>query len=276
MQGQEVNVYNLWRKLVEEEEKIARSELAAVQVRRLIMENFLCLFTNRYFYVFLNRSSKKKSRKMPKPSAKPNSLRQRAPSRCCHYRRRNYNTLYQRSVIKFDDYLNLNALYYLTLFSQLDRTKRIYFCEETEFEDVRDKTKSAEDRSKGRKKDLKSLFQSKSALRKQAGLLSAKQEEGEIKSTGARNDYILNLASSNAHQDRYYKHDLQDTMRALEGDFYERIKSYFVNICKTKIQVLTTSAQGYNGLTEMGRAISRIYNYECYTKVYPSLGQHIK
>ncbi len=87
----------------------------------------------------------------------------------------------------------------------MDRTKRVYFCEETGFEDVRDKSKNAEDRSKGRKKDLKSLFVSKSALKKQAGLLSAKQEEADIKSTGARNDYILSLASTNAHQDRLEK-----------------------------------------------------------------------
>jgi hypothetical protein len=74
---------------------------------------------------------------------------------------------------------------------------------------VRDKAKTAEDKAKGRKTDLKSRFTSLSTLKKQAGLLSAKQDEMEIKSTGARNDYILNLASSNAHQERYYKHNLQ-------------------------------------------------------------------
>ena len=92
---------------------------------------------------------------------------------------------------------------------QLDRTKRIYFGEETEAEMVRDKAKSAEDKAKGRKKDMSSLFKSKAALKKQAGLLSAKEDELNIRSTGARNDYILNLSSSNAHQERYYKHDLQ-------------------------------------------------------------------
>ena len=55
---------------------------------------------------------------------------------------------------------------------QLDRTKRIYFGEETEAEAVRDKAKSAEDKARGRKKDMSSLFKSKAALKKQAGLLS--------------------------------------------------------------------------------------------------------
>ena len=75
--------------------------------------------------------------------------------------------------------------------------------------DVRDKAKDAEDRSKGRKKDIASLFQSSKTLRKKAGSLSVKQEELDIKSTGARNDYILSLASANAHQELYFKGDLQ-------------------------------------------------------------------
>ena len=75
--------------------------------------------------------------------------------------------------------------------------------------DVRDKAKDAEDRSKGRKKDIASLFQSNKTLRKKAGNLSVKQEELDIKSTGARNDYILSLASANAHQELYFKGDLQ-------------------------------------------------------------------
>ena len=91
----------------------------------------------------------------------------------------------------------------------MDRTKRIYFSEETEALDVKDKAKDAEEKAKGKKKDMKSLFQSKTSLKNKAGLLSAKEEEAEIKSTGARNDYILSLASANAHQSRFYKYDLQ-------------------------------------------------------------------
>ena len=56
---------------------------------------------------------------------------------------------------------------------------------------------------------MASFFQTTKALRKKAGNLSVKQEELDIKSTGARNDYILGLASANAHQEQYFKHDLQ-------------------------------------------------------------------
>ena len=98
-------------------------------------------------------------------------------------------------------------------FFQLDRTKRIYFDEESEAEDVRTKAKVAEERKAGKKKDVKSFFTSKTSLKKHAGLLSAKQDEVEIRSTGARNDYILALASANAYQDFYYKRDLSVSRR---------------------------------------------------------------
>ena len=52
---------------------------------------------------------------------------------------------------------------------QLDRTKRIYFGEETEAEAVRDKAKMADDKARGRKKDMSSIFKSKAALKKQGG-----------------------------------------------------------------------------------------------------------
>ena len=47
--------------------------------------------------------------------------------------------------------------------------------------DVQAKARDAEARTKGRKKDLRSLFQSKTTLRKQAGALSAKQDECDIR-----------------------------------------------------------------------------------------------
>jgi hypothetical protein len=58
----------------------------------------------------------------------------------------------------------------------------------------------AELKAKGKKRDVKSLFTSKSSLKKQAVKMSAKQDESDIKSTGARNDYLLSLVTANAHQ----------------------------------------------------------------------------
>ena len=74
--------------------------------------------------------------------------------------------------------------------------------------DVKEKAKDADEKARGKKKDVKSFFQSTSTLKRRAGILSVKQEEIDIRSTGARNDYILSLATANAHQHRYFKNDL--------------------------------------------------------------------
>ena len=65
---------------------------------------------------------------------------------------------------------------------QLDRTKRIYFNEESEALETKEKAKDADDIARGRKKDVKSFFQSKAKLKKAAGNLSVKQEEVDKKS----------------------------------------------------------------------------------------------
>ena len=78
----------------------------------------------------------------------------------------------------------------------------VYYTEESDSIDMTSKAAVADERAKGKKRDVISLFQSKSALKSKAGKLSAKQEESDIKSTGARNDYLLSLETANAHQDR--------------------------------------------------------------------------
>ena len=79
----------------------------------------------------------------------------------------------------------------------------LYYTEESDAIDMTSKAAVADERAKGKKRDVISLFQSKSALKSKAGKLSAKQEESDIKSTGARNDYLLSLETANAHQDRF-------------------------------------------------------------------------
>ena len=90
----------------------------------------------------------------------------------------------------------------------MDRTKRIYFSEESEALQTAQKAEKADDIAKGRQKDFMAFFKSKETLMKKAGSLSVKQDEIQIKSTGARNDYILALATANAHQHEYFKNDL--------------------------------------------------------------------
>lgn len=73
--------------------------------------------------------------------------------------------------------------------------------------ETKEKAQAADDIARGRKKDVKSFFLSHSKLKDKAGKLSVKQEEVDIRSTGARNDYILSVATANAHRGRYFEND---------------------------------------------------------------------
>ena len=68
--------------------------------------------------------------------------------------------------------------------AELDRTRFAYYTEESETLKNAYRAEEAELKAKGKKKDMMSMFQSKTALEKQADKLSAKQEELHIKSTG--------------------------------------------------------------------------------------------
>jgi len=43
--------------------------------------------------------------------------------------------------------------------------------------------------------------------------LNQRREACEVKSTAARNDYLLSLAATNAHLQRYYNNDTPDLMK---------------------------------------------------------------
>ena len=81
----------------------------------------------------------------------------------------------------------------------VDKNKKQYFDEEHCAHDVRDKARDIEEKLKKKKG---SFFQSITSLQKNSQRVTSRKEQLEEKSTGARNDYILSLASANAHQNR--------------------------------------------------------------------------
>ena len=68
--------------------------------------------------------------------------------------------------------------------AELDRARLVYHTEESEAIKTAERAEEAELKAKGKKKDMMSMFKSKTALEQQAEKLSAKQEELNIKSTG--------------------------------------------------------------------------------------------
>lgn len=155
----------------------------------------------------------------------------------------------------------------------VDKTKKIYFDEEHSAHDVRDKARDIEEKLKKKKG---SFFQSITSLQKNSARVTSRKEQLEEKSTGARNDYILSLASANAHQNRYFTVDLQTTMTTLESYVYERVADYLALIGRTELLTCSAMQNSFGKIRDQAQQLTREYNIQCCYLFYPVLKQHIQ
>ncbi|XP_071544056.1 protein nervous wreck [Panulirus ornatus] len=160
-----------------------------------------------------------------------------------------------------------------TQVQELDRTKKTYYDEEHVAHDAREKASAAEEKLK-RKKG--SLFQSIHSLQKNSAKFSAKRDVCDEKSAGARNDYLLTLASSNAHQRRYYEIDFERILRTMECDMYDKVAEYLTLMSRTELLTCSASQASFNKIKEQSTTVTRGYNLRCYLTFYPMLGQNIQ
>lgn len=155
----------------------------------------------------------------------------------------------------------------------VDKTKKQYFDEEHSAHDVRDKARDIEEKLK-RKKG--SFFQSITSLQKNSARVTSRKEQLEERSTGARNDYLLSLASANAHQNRYFTVDLQTTMTSTENYVYERIADYLMLMGRTELLTCSATQNSFGKIRDQAQQLTREYNVQCCYLLYPVLKQHIQ
>lgn len=155
----------------------------------------------------------------------------------------------------------------------VDKNKKVYFDEEHCAHDVRDKARDIEEKLKKKKG---SFFQSITSLQKNSARVTSRKEQLEEKSTGARNDYILSLASANAHQNRYFTVDLQTTMTTLENYVYERVADYLALIGRTELLTCSATQNSFGKIRDQAQQLTREYNIQCCYLFYPVLKQHIQ
>lgn len=155
----------------------------------------------------------------------------------------------------------------------VDKTKKQYFDEEHSAHDVRDKARDIEEKLK-RKKG--SFFQSITSLQKNSARVTSRKEQLEERSTGARNDYLLSLASANAHQNRYFTVDLQMTMTNMENYVYERIADYLMLMGRTELLTCSATQNSFGKIRDQAQQLTREYNVQCCYLFYPVLKQHIQ
>ncbi|XP_033223271.1 protein nervous wreck isoform X2 [Belonocnema kinseyi] len=221
------NMWNVWRTVLEENEKLARARLAAVEVfQQQVADDAKVLRMHKL--------------QISKKSIDQLMIVQKELQACVQ---------------------------------DVDKTKKLYFDEEHSAHDVRDKAKDIEEKLKKKKG---SFFQSITSLQKNSAKVSSKRDALEEKSTGARNDYILSLASANAHQNRYYAVDLQNTMQYLEQGVYEKVAEYLTLMGRTELLTCLATQNSYGKIRDQAQQLTREYNIKCCCLYYPVLKQHIQ
>ncbi|XP_049786116.1 protein nervous wreck [Schistocerca cancellata] len=221
------NMWNVWRTVLEENEKLARARLAAVEVfHQQIADDAKVL-----------RSQKVQN---AKKSIDQLVVVQKELQQCVQ---------------------------------DVDKNKKLYFDEEHSAHDVRDKAKDIEEKLKKKKG---SFFQSITSLQKNSAKVSSKREQLEEKSTGARNDYLLSIAAANAHQNRYFTKDLQNTMVSMENRVFEKVADYLSLIGRTELLTCTATQTSFTRIRDQAQQLTREYNLQCLYLFYPVLKQHIQ
>ncbi|XP_047115897.1 protein nervous wreck [Schistocerca piceifrons] len=221
------NMWNVWRTVLEENEKLARARLAAVEVfHQQIADDAKVL-----------RSQKVQN---AKKSIDQLVVVQKELQQCVQ---------------------------------DVDKTKKLYFDEEHSAHDVRDKAKDIEEKLKKKKG---SFFQSITSLQKNSAKVSSKREQLEEKSTGARNDYLLSIAAANAHQNRYFTKDLQNTMVSMENRVFEKVADYLSLIGRTELLTCSATQTSFTRIRDQAQQLTREYNLQCLYLFYPVLKQHIQ
>ncbi|XP_043463279.1 protein nervous wreck isoform X1 [Leptopilina heterotoma] len=221
------NMWNVWRTVLEENEKLARARLAAVEVfQQQIADDAKVL--------------------------------------------RMHKLQISKKAI---DQLMIVQKELQTCVQDVDKTKKLYFDEEHCARDVRDKAKDIEEKLKKKKG---SFFQSITTLQKNSAKVSSKRDALEEKSTGARNDYLLSLASANAHQNRYFAIDLQNTMQYLEQGVYDKVAEYLTLMGRTELLTCMAKQNSYGIIRDQAQQLTREYNIKCCCLYYPVLKQHIQ
>lgn len=221
------NMWSVWQTVLEENEKLAKARLAAIEVFQQQIADEAKVLRDHKVHI----------------------------SKKCVNHLANIQKEVQNTVQK------------------VDITKKSYFDEEHSAHGVRDKARDIEEKLKKKKG---SFFQSITSLQKNSARVTTRKEELEEKSTGARNDYLLSLASANAHQNRYFAVDLQTTMTTMENYVFERIAEYLTLMGRTELLTCHATQNSFSKIRDQAQQLTREYNVQCCYLFYPVLKQHIQ
>jgi hypothetical protein len=151
---------------------------------------------------------------------------------------------------------------------ELVTCKKTYSDSEKMCGDARQKFSEAETRL--RKGDRK-LFGSSQALEKTYSKCSDRLKHCQKKTTVARNEYLLSIATTNAHLSRHATEDLPNLMRAMDGEMYERARNMYVLYAQIDADAANMVKAEFEDLREQSYLVNRDYVVECFFHKNPVL-----
>jgi len=113
------------------------------------------------------------------------------------------------------------------------------------------------------------LFSSKAKQEKTLSKANERREIAEKRSTSARNDYLLYIAATNAHQMKYYALDLPDLIAVQDGNIYENFKEYYNVITEAEKEVCEQELQNIQVLQEDIEQLQRAHAIQFFLKENP-------
>ncbi|KAL9973934.1 hypothetical protein ACROYT_G020455 [Oculina patagonica] len=157
---------------------------------------------------------------------------------------------------------------------ELSKAKKGYEEMEKLAQVAREQAADAEDKLK--KKNVK-FFQSKTSLEKNLNKSSSRREICERRTAMARNDYILSLATANAHMTRYFCKELQDIMSTLDGDFFDQLRGYFTTLGQVEVDACKNAMPGFETVVSHANTINRDVSLQSFlakNKVFSEVVQY--
>ncbi|CAH1776504.1 unnamed protein product [Owenia fusiformis] len=145
--------------------------------------------------------------------------------------------------------------------NEMVKSQTEYSKEEHLAHDARVKASEAEQKLKKRSIGL---FSSMASLQKNTAKLTARKDACEVKSTSARNDYLLNMAAANAQHIRHSSTDLPELIQNLDGETFDRIRDYFLVLGTLEVQSCGVTQECFSRVLLESGMISQTYNLQCF------------
>jgi hypothetical protein len=119
------------------------------------------------------------------------------------------------------------------------------------------------------------MFESKATLERTEKKASEKLKISQKQLVVHRNDYLLSLSETNAHLAKHFGTDIPETLKVIDGDFYDKIRNAYVLYAQIEIDNMNALRAEFEDLREQANLVNREYVTECFLMVNSVLSNKI-